>query len=94
MVVCQTCGQLSLLLEPGVLCLRKYDDYKQTCQGIMVEIEMTRAERQAQDRQRRKEKGICRQCSEELDPKSIVFCEEHLMAHRKKARLKNVRTNV
>jgi hypothetical protein len=85
MIVCDTCGQTGLLLEPGVPCLRKYDDYKQTCFGTMVELEtlMTPAERQALDRKRRKELGICRQCSELLDPKSVAFCTKHLEARRK-----------
>lgn len=51
---------------------------------------MTAAERQAQNRQIRKDKGICRQCSDPLDPKSIAFCTRHLEARRKK----NVSTNI
>jgi len=60
----------------------------------MTEIDMTAAERQAENRKQRKEKGICRQCSEPLDPKSVAFCETHLKAHREKARSKYVGKNV
>lgn len=90
MVVCKTCGQTSLILNSGDLCLRKFDDNKQTCKGTMRNISMTAAERQAQNRQIRKDKGICRQCSDPLDPKSIAFCTRHLEARRKK----NVSTNI
>lgn len=96
MVVCDTCGQTSLLLEPGTLCLRKFDDYKQTCRGTMTQEEtnMTAAERQAQNREQRKQKGICRQCSDALDPKSVAFCTTHLKTHREKAREKYVGKNI
>jgi hypothetical protein len=94
MVVCSTCGQTSLILVDGEPCLRKFDDNKQTCYGTLMEIDMTPAERQAENRKQRRQKGICRQCSNTLAPKSVAFCEEHLKAHREKAKNSYVGKNV
>lgn len=57
-------------------------------------IKLTSTERQALNRKLRKQKGICRQCSGSLAPTSIVFCEDHLKAHREKAKSKYVSKNV
>jgi hypothetical protein len=47
---------------------------------------LTAAERQALNRLDRKNRGICRQCSNRLAKNSIVFCEDHLKQHRERAK--------
>jgi len=47
---------------------------------------LTAAERQALNRLDRKNRGICRQCSNRLAKNSVAFCDEHLKQHREKAK--------
>lgn len=115
MVICNICGQTSFILTDGEPCLRKFDDYKQTCVGIMktetnepnetcsscggpkgVTTARTLCQScadklkdfAAMDRDKRKAKGICRQCPEPLSFKSTVFCEVHLKQHSEQSKLR------
>ena len=107
-VVCDTCGQTGMLINPGVPCLRRFADGTKVCNGTMIQTNddilgtytgqtlkasFTPAYRQALNRIKRKAQGICRQCSNKLAANSTVFCDDHLEQHREKAKQRYVRKN-
>lgn len=55
-VACKECGQTSILLKSGDVCLRKFDEGRKTCLGIMEPVMDSPPPRSAQRQQKSREK--------------------------------------